>query len=712
MYNNLLLDKITNGKLTLGDFDVRNDFTNHIVTQMKNTLLTLGKGGVGKVYLIDNKYVVKKSAPCVPDKKSKLYQYCLDLKNLKTNVVKTIPGGNNKTNYILPNLLSEIITGSILGNNINFSDTLASMILEENDTLDVYIVMNKYNQLNTKELASTNIFYTLYQVSYGLLNAQKEYLLTHYDLHVDNLLSSDWPEGVNSITYGKITINKEDCPFIIKISDFALARLETDKIIITPAQNTLHNINTFGEFNPSYDFMCLLGSILIDYKFSVKVKKYLTNDIKKQLYELLVWYLNDDIDTNLPLQTIHEYLSEKYFFYLKDIGFIFRPKSNGNYLPYLNTKSMFEVVEYLQGKIKYQSGKVGDVVVEDLSPYWTNTTITLYNPPLILTAKPIKNNTVFKYDSMVVDNYITVSKYHLLYNKLPNKNNLTLETKQIKNCPIQEHYITTMYVKKNHTQQFVYDCCKIDAVNYLINNHKVGFIMNGGYFTCKGDFLPIGPYKDQYNFINNNTIPEAYKDVYGYITLKNNKLNITKTYNGVDQVCTTAPILIYDGKIVFFGDGVDYSCGDKKKNSDLFISQDGKRIKLKGYYNYSEVGGKCNREIILNEQEYQRCDTIVPGELQHANNPNPRGALCILTNGDYVFVCFEGRADKGDGIDLESMAEALMTSYPNIKHAINLDGGVSANLVFRTRAEQSIVYMSNPARYKYYPAGNIIGLFA
>ena len=500
MYKKLLLDKLTKNKLTVDDFDVRDDFTNYIVTQMKNTPITIGKGGVGKVYFIDNTYVVKKSMPCIADTKSKLYQYCQDIKHLKNNLVQVIPGGNGKQNYILPNLLSEIMVGTIL-DDIHFSNTITSMILEKDDDLDVYIVMHKYNPINTFNFTLKNIYYMLFQVAFTLLNAQKTYKLTHYDLHIDNLLWTTWPEGVNSITYGKITIEKKDCPFIIKISDFALARLETDDIIITPSQTTLDNVNTYGEFNPSYDFMCLLGSMLIDYKFSDEVKKKLSNNTTKELYLFLAWYLNDTLDPSSSFYNMHEYLGEKHFFYLKNNGYTFRPKSKGNYLPYINTKSIYDVVSYLQTKIQYNNER-GDLYIENLSPYRTNTNIILYDPPLPLHEKPTTQKSIVKSSSMVVDKYITVSKYHVLYNKIPNKKNLTLEKKQINNCPIQEHYITTMHVSKNHTQQFMYDCCKIDAVNYLINNQKVGFVMNGGFYAVKGDFLPIGPYKDQYNFIH------------------------------------------------------------------------------------------------------------------------------------------------------------------------------------------------------------------
>lgn len=717
MYKELLLNKLLNKNLTLDDFDLRNNFTNYIVRQMRKHQLTIGKGVVGKVYYIDDTYVVKQVTPCKFSKDNPLYKYCQDIKELDDRLIQLIPSGNNQHRYILPNLLSEIVIGAILGEfDIGFSKTHASMILEEHDDLSIYIVMNKLNPM--PQITKTNIYYVLFQVAHSIMNAQQKYRFTHFDLHVDNLLYDKWPEDKKNIHYqfegNDVYIDKYDCPFIVKITDFASSRLETKNMIIAPSNDT-YPINTYGEFNPSYDFACLMGSILIYNKFRSKFSSLLSDKkLYKQLLKLLLWFFEDDyvINNNENLNKVRDMIGDKYYKRSKDKkSFSYRPKTDASYVPYLNTKSMIDVINYLSSFIKNTKSDK-NIIVKDLSPYRRNTNIVLYNASLKIPTKPKKNNSIFAYDSMVVDDYITVTKYHILYNKVPNKNNLTIESRQIDHCPVQEHYITTMYVNKNHTQQFMFDCCKLDAVNYMINNHKVGFVMNGGFYAYKDDFLPIGPYKDKYNFINEYKIPEEFKDVYGYIVLKNNKLSIKKTYNGKDQVLTTAPILIYNGKVVFHSDEERYNCGDKKKNKDIYVSESDTKIKLKGHYKYDSLGDVCVKSIVIDPVEYQRCDKITPGNLQHANNPNPRAALCLLRNGDYVFVCFEGRENKGDGIDLESMANALLTTYPTIKNAINMDGGVSSNLTWRTKNEQNTVYISNPARYKYYPAGNIIGLFA
>ena len=179
---------------------------------------------------------------------------------------------------------------------------------------------------------------------------------------------------------------------------------------------------------------------------------------------------------------------------------------------------------------------------------------------------------------------------------------------------------------------------------------------------------------------------------------------ITQTYNNEDQICASGPVLVFDGKVVYHADENRFFCADEKHNADLMISQDEDRIRLKGYYDYDN----CKPKLVKDEKEYKRCDKINPGELQHGNNPNPRSALCILRSGDYVFVCFEGRSNKGVGIDLEALSRTLLLTYPNIQHAINLDGGRSSVLAWKTNNK---VYCSNPDRFYYYPHGNIIGLF-
>jgi exopolysaccharide biosynthesis protein len=693
MFREVLYKKLSNNTLYLDDFDQRDTFTNNIIPKLIEENV-IGQGAVGKVYLIDD-YVVKQTQPCM-NKKKALYKYCEDFMQLGDNKIKVIPGGNKKYRYLMPNLLSEITVGTII-NNIGFTKTITSM--------------EKLTPLNDSIKTKQHLYCMLFQVAHTLLNTQQQYKFTHYDLHTENLLKDDWPENIDIITYSlgnyKINITKKNCPFIIKLADFGLARFETDKVIVSASVDA-YPMSNYGEFNPSYDFACLLGSILIDNKYRVAFEPLFKDKVLyKEMLELMLWYNNDPfvIPGNASLIDMRNILGKQYY---KSIGkgqnvFSFRPMQSGTFIPYTNTKSLYDVVYYLSTKIqKTSQGRT--LFVPDLSPYRRNTKIELFNPILKIKEQPIANKSMYVEKSMIINKHIKVTKYHILYNKPPNPKNFTIETKQLDKCPIQKHYFTIIHVKAAHEWVFKFDCCKLDAVNYMINYKKNGFVINGGFYNVKKDYLPIGPYKDGFSIVNDHPINNMYKDVYGYIILKNNKLSITQTYNDKDQLCSSGPMLIYNGKIVYHADENRFFCADKRHNEDLMIEQDDDRITLKGYYTYNN----CDKKFVKDEKEYKRCDKINPGELQHGNNPNPRSALCILGNGDYVFVCFEGRSNKGVGIDLEALSRTLLLTYPNIVHAINLDGGRSSVLAWKMN---NVVYCSNPDRFYYYPHGNIIGLF-
>lgn len=734
----LLIQKLMSKKLNIDDFDMNDKFTNDIIVDMNKNNLIIGQGAVGKVFLVENqKYVVKQVTPCKAKKDTPLYKYCQDILNINDNLIQIIPGGNNKYRYILPNLLSEIIIGIIMGKlDLNYASTLRSMILIDKNNLSIYIIMNKFEpfvinktinenfSLDTKQLKLI-----LFQIAYSILNAQQKFKFTHYDLHVENLLYDQWPDGKNYIYYvlpntnNKIILSKKDCPYIIKISDYALGRLEIDDIIVAPSVDN-YPVNTYGEFNYSYDFGSFIGSIVIDNKYR-QLFDNLFMDIKiyKYMLKLILWFFKDNTNINNynleKLDEVRNYIGNTYY---KSIGktknkFSFRLKQDNDFIPYINTKSMVDVVNYLAKDLlslklltNYNNEK-NIIITQNLSPYKIYDTVKLFNPNLDITIEPKKYKSEHKKYNYKIDKYINVSKYHIVYNDMPKKYNFTVEEKQLLNCPLQDHYVTAIYINKNHNYNFKYDCCKLDAINYLLQNDKIGFVINGGFFSVKKDYLPIGIYKDQHNKIDNYDVPEKYKDVYGYIVLKNNKLNIVRKYEDDDMVCTSGPILIENNKIVFKSNDERFICADKKHNNDLMISQDDKTITLSGYYNYKLYNGVCIPEFVDDVKTVARCDKINPGDLEHANNPNPRSALCIMDNGDYVFLVFEGRDHNGVGIDLYSLSKSILLSYPNVMSAINLDGGRSSTLAWRSVHEPNIVYNTNPDRHYYYPHGNIIGLF-
>ena len=703
---NNIIQNIDSGKLTLDNFK-----ENDIIDSLEDSDL-IGQGAVGKVYLIDDKYVVKEVLPCNADPKSALYIYCSDLINLN-NKIPTTPGGFGKKRYTLPNLLSEISIGMILGRmkeSVSFAATTNSNVSED---LNVYIVMDAHKKvvdnmildpLLKMNLENPKTFiYMLFQISHALLTAQQKHKLTHYDLHIENILWNDWPFEKKYLSYPlpnteeRLVIPKDYCPFILKISDFALSRLETRNSLVTPLVDNFPE-RTYGEFHPSYDIVSFIGTILIDNKYREAFDSLFDNlDIYKFMIIFTLWVFNDkDIkqkgSTREDLDKVRDIIGNKYYTSIGTIPnkFNFRPKKELDFILYSNTKSMVTIVNFLakilQGK-KYallsDSKNENVIYLERLvNKYKEYDLVSTYTPEIKINKLPEMRQTSGNYEEMIIDDVMKVRSYHVLTNLPPKTFNFTVEDKQLDTCPIQEHYMTALFVNKDYIKDHTIklDCCKLDPANYLLRTNKPGFIINGGFFAVKEDFLPVGKYKDLNNSINKYPIPEKYKDVFRYIILKDNKLTIEKKYNNKDQVFSSGPVLIEKGKIVFNPNEERFNCTDlnHSEKDTLELTEDS--ITVSGHYKYKSIkenGFSCTKEFVPDVKTYPRCDKIEPGELSHSDNPNPRSAFCILSDGNYMFVTVEGRSNRGIGFDLYTMAKSILTSFPKVVSMVNLDGGRS-----------------------------------
>jgi len=443
-----------------------------------------------------------------------------------------------------------------------------------------------------------------------------------------------------------------------------------------------------------------------------------------------LWVLNDKEikvaknSTKNDLDNIRDEIGNKYFTAIGTIPnkFNFRPKKEGDFVKYGNTKSMIHIVNLLAKVIEAknyalfsnsQSDKI--VYLKRLNKYKQYDQVLMYTPEIKIRKTPNIEKTLGNYVEMKVDDYIVARSYHVLTNLPPKEFNFTVEQKQFDTCPIQEHYMTVLFVNKDYGQKynFGYDCCKIDPSNYMMRNNKTGFTMNGGFFAIKEDFLPIGKYKDKYNYINKYPIPEKYEDVYRYIVLEDNRLKIKKRWNRRDSVFSTGPILIENGKIVFDPEDVRFTCTDERNSEGIVAGLTEDTITTSGHYKYTTVrdnGFSCVSEFVPGIEEHPRCDKIQPGELSHADNPNPRSAFGILSNGDYMFITVEGRSNRGVGFDLYTLAKSLLRSFPSIETLVNLDGGRSSVIAWRSENEKDKVYISNPDRLYPYPVGNVLYL--
>ena len=733
-----IVDNVLSRNLSVRDFyDINDNFRNRILPQLNERNL-IGKGGTAKTYGV-GQYVVKKANVCY--RQGVLQTYCNDVKKLINGErMIVIPSGDN-FQYILPNFLSEAVIGAIF-NDINVSINLAQIIatyilLDENKNPSIYFLMHRYIPLSSNGVLNPiitplGVLYLLFQASTALLAAQETFLFTHYDLHTENLLIDNWPSQTRFISYpvsnGNLIINRKLCPFIVKITDFGLSRLQVQDVLITPTVTKFPEA-TFGEFNPSYDIISLVGSILFDYRFSIPFRSVLQYDgLYAAIINFLLWLLNETESLNLSQ------IAEKYYKKEND-KYTFKPKPpEGNLVAFRNTKSMKEVVDYLAGllitnnmaQILPPQPNISNVTYLSrdmiVMPGLANTTnfseLKVFAPIIPNERIPgYREGSMTKFRMDIVPGNVYVESYHIRLSALPNVFNFTIDKAQLQNCPMQEHYMTAVFVDPNvFGYEFTSECCRLDPINFLRMGDFPGFTMNGGFFNIGGqDYFPIGNYKDRNLDFRQAKfpIPDEYLDVYGFICMTKNKLYVTRDFDfaaAQDYMFSSGPYLIENGEIVFDPIQERFACTVKSEVKEPIevLNETDKYITISGYRNYNYSDNTCGYEIVKKEKTFPRCDRIKPGELSHADNPNPRTAIVILENGSYVFLTVEGRGNRGVGTDLFVLAKMIKQFLPNAVTAINLDGGTSTNLAWRTVTEPNTVYISNPQHAYQYPVGNIL----
>lgn len=754
-------------KLNIKNFHDQSEFTNRLYNQMKDKNL-IGMGGVGKVYLVENgKYVIKQASPCYRTG-SALQQYCDDLKlSILNNEFLLIPSGDNKVRYILPNLLSEVLIGVFMTDlvnkldSINFSRTISSLIImDKNNMPSVYLVLDAHKKiiqriLNNKTNKWENIIdpememntprefmLLLFQTAHAILQAQEKYKFTHYDLHIHNILWDEWPEDKKFISYPipnrndelkRIMIPKSVCKFIVKITDYGLSRMETNSVLITSKLDKFPEF-TFGEFNTSYDFISFIGTTIMDTNTRGPFSQ-IFSDIHffKYFLEFVLWVLKDntikipDNPSLNQLQAIQKVLAEKYWS-IRPNGVYFRPKNvDQKFVSYYDTRNMVEIVNNLAESLSYENLVVPhraskEVIIinrlaERYTIYPSPQTFSIGNSVL---EYPTPGNLTDAYvEKPLEPNSIVVRNFKLLYNGLPTHYNFTFTDKQLSECPVQEHFITEIYVDRIRSKldgyKFKSECCKLDPVNYMRQNNIFGFAINGGFFDINNDYLPIGPYRDTNLNGTYHSIPEKYKDVYRYVVIDSfGDLYITDNPSKFPYVFASGPILINNGEIVFNPYDKRFACDTapniKSKPGIRLLGENKDTVTVSGLYkyDYSKDFKSCRYVVENKTNTFPKCDNINPGELSHSDNPNPRSVLGITSDQNYVFITVEGRANRGVGMDLYTLSNIIKLKYPDLLFVINLDGGRSSNVAWRSPLNPGVVAIGNPKHLYQYPVGNIL----
>lgn len=682
----ILIKKIKN--LKIEDFTPIKAFINNIYSYINENNL-IDTGTLGSIYNIPNSdLVMKVVSPCTDLNIMGIEKIYCDNMHSKEQI-RHIPYVKSTNIEILllmiANYLSEGIIGGLLNaladytphfikiNAIYFSkfNNQSYMIME-------HISTDLNNIIKTKE----DLYLLLFQIAYSLSIAQKYYKFTHYDLHIKNIGYIITP---NNYQYHLINFNQtiyvKNQKFIAKIFDFEFSRLENeqDSFIVNPMFEGI--IDTHSVFNPYYDFMSLIGSL--KYHDFIIGEDY----VPINLLELLSEEEQNDLFRLVFNLNVSESL-EKYY----DINSLWRPIQSDIRSADHSFANIDQITYWLANKLAElnvitDNSKNNNVITT--IPFLNNYTFKIPERKFV---HDLNFNKDPSYEYKIDEGIIGIDYINQIFPIRSFNHSKSLKSKTDKILRIHGILIDSNIIR-NEGYSFKSLCCKMDPIVYMENNY--GIAINGGFFDVNNSYEMLGEYRqfiDRY-YESNKEISALYSEYFGYIIIDNGTISIEKYGDKIgryDNVFMSGPLLIWNGKALFT---------EETMYTTKYIND--KEVKI---FQCQNKTPPSNNKII---DDKFNCDLIKPSELSHGGNPNPRTMLIIRDDPlDIIFVTVEGRSKESDGADFLDLIE-IAQSF-NAKHTINLDGGVSSNMVWRSISEPNIIAVTN--RINAYPVGNIITL--
>ena len=719
--------------VTVPDFYLTRNFVNKVIPRLGTSLATGGAASEIKE-VTGAPYVVKISTPCATDPATPptdaVAAYCRQMKEGEESIVK-IPHGDKEL-LMMPNFISEGVIGGYLGQLLGAAytphfvpiyGTWLSLIDEKAYTIMDRVIPNIGRRLQT----TNDIYHLLFQVAQGLSVAQEVYRFTHYDLHGDNILYIESSEQyhvyhVPTVQGTPLTLYVRNPGFIAKITDYGSSRMETPRVVIQPQADVVP-VQSLGSFNPYYDFKALIGWLFKPSRendLSRQAQALLTLDQKLELLNFLFDLRGTDALSSEV--TLNAFVAKTWVNW--------RGHRLTDLIKYVQTQTIFNIWRWLAEKLI--SLNLASVVV----PQDFNASLSLITKPLSIYTLNIRPRigivpTDYRQIASIARGISVESFIINTLNDPPKPWNLTISPSQIANCPKTQQYIHILDIVPSmlgDNYRIIVDCCKLDTMDYIQN--RIGVAINGSFFDIKGKrtMRPIGKFRmprgDHY-YESNLPIPALYKEYYGAIAINGGLLRLKETTDpslqSDDAFAVTGPWLVKNGTRI---------ADSALLQSVKYINTDGIKLfqsaapskKIPGapkYKNNLKVidysgdgGGKvCEPRERVEKDWLPNAGMIEPGELAHASNPNPRTMLLTRKVGNevvYTFVVIEGRDDRGMGVDLRQLA-AVAQSLGAID-AINLDGGRSSAIAWRTENNPNNVFTINPNHRDSYPVGNIFAV--
>lgn len=621
----------------------------------------LTEGSLSSIYNIPNTdAIMKVTTPC--EKLGALAKsYCSNMHS-KNQIIR-IPS-DTKLLIMIANYLSEAIVGGILNKIQEYTPHFASIygIFFSRYYDTSYMLMERIST-NTHDVIQTKIdFYLfLFQIAHALSVGQIMFKFTHFDLHLGSIgyILTDINENRYGFTHNNnlYTVNVKNTGFLAKIFNFEFSRVEGNTHIINPLIDYLP-VSTFSVFNPYYDFMSLIGSLLY-YSSGSDVRplsqKFINLFSTDEINELLGVVFGESIDIQTAI--------DKYYNGWRPN----RPDIQPTDHPFATIN---DIVAWLANKLQ----SFGFLEITEAVPT-TDYQSQIFERkilPMEIIDKGIQiinntNNNTFRWKSF----------------------NYTGERSgEFKTLVIHQIFINSRIIK-NNGYKFASICCKMDPIIFMQNHY--GVAINGGFYDLGNTYEMLGSYRQPFRnhyYESNRSISDLYNRYFGLVTVEDDKISIIKAKdaNISQNAFTSGPLLIWNGMPQITEDTLK----ETRDGIYIFQCQLGRLPSDERY-----IGNKFN------------CDKIYPGELAHGSNVNPRSMLVLREDSfDVIFVVVEGRNERSDGadfLDLIKIAQGLRA-----KHAINLDGGRSSNMAWRSPNDNNVIGVTN--RINAYPVGNILAV--
>lgn len=701
--------------LSTPDFNINRTFSTKIAPYVTEDVLA--KGGSGSVVHTvripkRENMILKIVKPCNGGSIA-LENYCKDL--ISDSSITHLPHGDKELVEI-PNALMDGIIGGFLGKLVSdeYTPHFAPVfgIWLDPTVGECYNLQPQFETDLTKIILGIEDIYTiLFQVAHGLSVAQEVNRFTHYDLHVGNIfyikenVDRSYPiVGANGSVKPIIVRSRG---FTIKIADYGLSRMETDSLVISATIDD-YPIRSQAQFNRNYDMAAFARSLILF------LGKSINDELKAEIYSIIFIIKPEDI-LKMSIEKFEDYFYEPEWW---------RPRGNP-LIEYFASPSIHSITKSFARKLDslklisrltptlLKNKKI--IRVKELTKYNLYMGWGVVSPPaeIVTSGIPIAPG-------------ISIKTYIHEYKHNPKSYTWTHTKLENEKCPDKIQFIHVVTINTKEMKKAGYEiklrCCHMDVISYLNNN--LGVAINGTFFDLN-THKPIGNTKvnrkdDLPAFMSNSPpISSLYREYYGSLIIdsSNSKVKIGRGAvrdNFSNDYAYSGPLLVENGNIIFTNETVkktqNYADGMKIRPFQCrtpSTKDQGKKY-LPPQDNIEVIDSDCE-PILRDVKDYiPNCNAIQPGELSHAGNPNPR-TMVLTRKGqdeDLVFVYVEGRDDRGIGLDLVDMA--ILAKDFNADMALNLDGGRSSAIAWRTKDSPENIVTANPNHMNFYPVGNII----